>query len=129
MEIITISNQKGGVGKTTTAQTLAIGLYKKKYKVLLIDSDPQCNLTYSLNAMNKEKTLYNVYNGDDIKQCITPTMQGVHLLSGDIKLINADKQYTDIGKEYILKKATDEIKQYYDYIIIDTPPTLRNINN
>ena len=129
MEIITISNQKGGVGKTTTAQTLAIGLYKKKYKVLLIDSDPQCNLTYSLNAMNKEKTLYNVYNGDDIKQCIIPTTRGVHLLSGDIKLINADKQYTDIGKEYILKKATDEIKQYYDYIIIDTPPTLRNINN
>ena len=129
MEIITISNQKGGVGKTTTAQTLAIGLYKKKYKVLLIDRDPQCNLTYSLNAMNKEKTLYNVYNGDDIKQCIIPTTQGVHLLSGDIKLINADKQYTDIGKEYILKKATDAIKQYYDYIIIDTPPTLRNINN
>lgn len=129
MEIITISNQKGGVGKTTTAHTLAIGLFKKKYKVLLIDSDPQCNLTYSLNAMNKEKTLYNVYNGDDIKQGIIPTTQGVHLLSGDIKLINADKQYTDIGKEYILKKAIDSVKQYYDYIIIDTPPTLRNINN
>ena len=125
MEIITISNQKGGVGKTTTAHTLAIGLFKKKYKVLLIDSDPQCNLTYSLNAMNREKTLYNVYNGEDI----TPTTQGVHLLSGDIKLLNADKQYNDIGKEYILKKAIDSIKQYYDYIIIDTPPTLRNINN
>jgi len=129
MEIITISNQKGGVGKTTTAHTLAIGLFKKKYKVLLIDSDPQCNLTYSLNAMNREKTLYNVYNGENIKQCITPTTQGVHLLSGDIKLLNADKQYTDIGKEYILKKAIDEVKQFYDYIIIDTPPTLRNIDN
>ena len=129
MEIITISNQKGGVGKTTTAHTLAIGLFKKKYKVLLIDSDPQCNLTYSLNAMNREKTLYNVYNGENIKQCITQTTQGVHLLSGDIKLLNADKQYTDIGKEYILKKAIDEVKQFYDYIIIDTPPTLRNIDN
>ena len=129
MEIVTISNQKGGVGKTTTAHTLAIGLFKKKYKVLLIDSDPQCNLTYSLNAMNNEKSLYNVYNGENIKNCIVETTQGVHLLSGDIKLLNADKQYNDIGKEYILKKAIDSIKQYYDYIIIDTPPTLRNINN
>lgn len=128
MEIITISNQKGGVGKTTTAQTLAIGLLKKKYKVLLIDSDPQCNLTYSLNAMNNEKSLYNVYNGENIKNCIVETTQGVHLLSGNINLLNADKQYNDIGKEYILKKAIDEIKGYYDYIIIDTPPTLRNID-
>ena len=128
MEIITISNQKGGVGKTTTAQTLAIGLLKKKYKVLLIDSDPQCNLTYSLNAMNNEKSLYNVYNGENIKNCIVETTQGVHLLSGNINLLNADKQYNEIGKEYILKKAIDEIKGYYDYIIIDTPPTLRNID-
>lgn len=124
MEIITITNQKGGVGKTTTAQTLGTGLHHKGYKVLLIDADPQRNLTYTMDVMNSDNTLYDLLNGEYITKCITKTNQDIDIISGDIRLISADKQFTDTGREYLLKRAIAPIINMYDYIIIDTPPTL-----
>lgn len=124
VKIITISNQKGGVGKTTTTQTLAIGLAKKKKAVLVIDSDPQCNLTYTFDAMDREKTLYDLYNGEDINSCIYKTRQGVDIIAGNIRLKDSDKTFTELGKEYILSNALKVLYSEYDYILIDTPPTL-----
>ena len=123
MEIITVTNQKGGVGKTTTAQHLAIGLKKRGYKVLLVDFDQQGNLTYSLNC-DVKSTIYDV-----IKEEISAEQAICHspecdIIPGNILLSKAEKEFTETGREYLLRNALEPIKDKYDYIIIDTPPTL-----
>lgn len=75
--------------------------------------------------INTEYTLYNVYTKEaDINACIYETMQGVDLIAGSIRLKNSDSAFTDVGKEYILRDALKDLKKKYDYVIIDTPPTL-----
>ena len=123
MEIITVTNQKGGVGKTTTAQHLAIGLKNRGYKVLLVDSDQQGNLTYTLNC-NYNAGIYDVITGAiSAKDAIFHSSQ-CDIIAGDIKLSKAEKELVDTGREYFLKDALEPIKNEYDYIVIDTPPTL-----
>ncbi len=93
--------------------------------MLVIDSDPQCNLSYTLNAINTEYTLYDIYTSEaDIDACIYETSQGVDLIAGSIRLKNSDSVFTELGKEYILQNALKDLKKKYDYVIIDTPPTL-----
>lgn len=126
-KVITVANQKGGVGKTTTAQIVSIGLVKKGYKVLACDLDPQANLTSALgiNPEGDLVSIYDLFEGDcEISDAIVKTDSGVDLLIGSLMLSGADRKYSATGDEYKLKEALDTIKEDYDFIVIDTPPTL-----
>lgn len=126
---IAIANQKGGVGKTTTAINLSACLAEKDKKVLVIDTDPQGNTTsgFGIDKNNLENTIYELILGEcSISDCIIKKVvdnvsvlpSNVNLAAAEIELIGIDK------KEYILKKEVDYIKDEYDFIIIDCPPSL-----
>ncbi len=128
MKIITVSNIKGGVAKTTTAATVAAGLHKRKKRVLMIDSDPQTNLTMCFTNEPKEgdPTLYNVYTKamtiDEVKVEIKP---GLDLVPGDFSLCSADMEFlSKVGSIKIISNAIKASKGNYDYVVIDTPPNL-----
>lgn len=123
-QIMSVNNQKGGVAKTTTVQALGQGLSLKGYKVLLIDLDPQCNLSFSIGGDQSKNTMYEILNGDiDINNAII-TKGNLDLIPGNLFLSSADLEFTRTGKEYLLKESLDSVKDNYDFIIIDTPPAL-----
>lgn len=123
--IISVSNQKGGVGKTTTTQSLAAVLKSKGHKVLLIDLDPQSNLSTALNANNSQvMTIYEVMKNEcSIKDAIQETESG-DIVPSSMLLSVADMEFTKLGREQMLKEALEPVKDQYDYIVIDTPPAL-----
>jgi len=124
-QIISITNQKGGVGKSTTAQALGSGYFLKGYKVLLIDLDPQGNLSFTLGSRPDNYTILDVFQKHiTVTKAIQHTKGGIDLLSSSPSLSSADLQLTQTGKEYKLKEALAPVKNKYDYIIIDTPPSL-----
>lgn len=122
--IITITNQKGGAGKTTTAAALAAGLALKGYKILSIDLDAQGNLTYTAGAKMDGATALGVLTGEvKAEEAIQHTASG-DIIAANKALAGADAFIADTGKEYRLKEALDGVQRQYDYIIIDTPPAL-----
>lgn len=124
--IIAVSNQKGGVGKTTTATNLAYGLQLKGKKVLLVDSDPQGNSTDTWRANNSEgyPTLSDLlFTNEPVEECIQHTEVG-DILAGDPILEDAEKHLKNVAGYYRLKTRLEPLKSLYDYIIIDTPPNL-----
>ncbi len=124
IKTIAVINQKGGVGKSTTAAALGAGLSLKGYKVLYIDLDAQGNLTYTLGADIKGLTALEILTKEaTAEQTIQRTAQG-DVISASPSLAGADTLITAVGKEYRLKEALEPIKEKYDYIIIDTPPAL-----
>lgn len=122
--VYAIINQKGGVGKTTTAAALWAGLTSKGYKVLAVDLDAQANLSFNAGASTDDLTSLELLTGE-----ATAAEAIQHTQSGDIipasrALAGADSTITKTGKEYRLKEALEPIKGEYDFIILDTPPAL-----
>ena len=126
-EIIAVINQKGGVGKTTTAENIGAGLILKGYKVFFIDLDAQGNLSYSLGASTSGlagcSTMDVLTGRTTLKDAIQQTEQA-SVVASSSALIGADTVLTAIGKEYRLKEALAPLQEVFDYVVIDTPPAL-----
>ena len=129
-KIIAIANQKGGVGKTTTAINLAASLAVLEKKVLIIDADPQANTTSGLNFSpdnDEKRTLYEVMIGTiDVRDTLIQTeIANLHMIPSHINLVGAEIEILeDESRESVLKNALDRIKDEYDYIVIDCSPSL-----
>lgn len=126
MKILTFSNQKGGVGKTTTVQNLGKGLELLGKKVLLIDLDAQGNLTdsYGIDSNKLDKTIYNVLKGGASIRDVVCSSNGIDIIPSNLELSGADLEFSSIpGREFLLRDALEEIKGY-DYVLVDCPPNL-----
>jgi chromosome partitioning protein len=123
-KVISISNHKGGVGKTTSAINIGAGLNKLGKKVLLIDLDPQANLSQSLGLINQEKNIYGALKGEYKLEPIT-VLKGLDIIPSTLDLSGAEIELSsEPGREYILKELIEEVRSKYDFIIIDSPPSL-----
>ena len=128
-KIISVSNQKGGVGKTTTALSLSAALGVLEKKVLLIDMDPQSNATSGLGVDSNEATLssYNLIIGNAKASniVIQTSSPNLDLIPAKIDLVGLEIEIVnESSREYLLKNALEKIKEKYDFIIIDCPPSL-----
>lgn len=127
-EIIAVANQKGGVGKTTTSINLSACLAELGKKVLVIDLDPQGNTTSGLGVEREtiKATIYQLMLGESsMAESTKKVYDNLYLIPSDVNLAGAEIELIDIKeKEYVLKNEIDYIKDDYDYLIIDCPPSL-----
>lgn len=134
-KIIAVTNQKGGVGKTTTTLSLGVGLVRHGYKVLLVDADPQGDLTTSLGWYNPDELNYTLSNlitdtlfrdsSANVRNAILKHDEGVNIIPANIELSSIEAQLvTAMSRETALKNILNEVKDDYDYILIDCMPSL-----
>ncbi|HEX6159108.1 MAG TPA: AAA family ATPase, partial [Thermoanaerobaculia bacterium] len=127
-KILSLANQKGGVGKTTTAINLSASLAACERTVLLVDLDPQANATSGVGLdKHDEKSIYPVLtDGMNIREVIRPTeLPNFDVAPSSVDLVAAELELSDaIGREFYLRRALAEVAKEYDYIIIDSPPSL-----
>lgn len=122
-KVIAIANQKGGVAKTTTSGAMAASLKRRGFKVLAVDLDPQGNLSDGVGADNEtQNTIYELLKGET--NDVVQSLDAFDIIPSNIMLASADIEFTQTGKEYRLKEALAEIEKKYDYVILDTPPSL-----
>ncbi|WP_313387107.1 ParA family protein [Chishuiella sp.] len=122
--IISISNHKGGVGKTTSTINIGAALHKLGHKVLIVDLDAQANLTHSLGLENEEKNIYKTLT-EQVE--ITPLQykENFDIIASTLDMSAIDIELSgEAGREFILKERLSKIKDKYDYILLDTPPSL-----
>lgn len=128
MRVFCLTNNKGGVSKTTSTVNLAYAFVEKGYKTLVIDVDPQCNSTYSLlGNLDREQTLFDVlFDNAPLAQIIVPTKKPqLSVAPCSINLSAADLMLSSVhGRERKIARALQTIQNQYDYIFIDTPPNL-----
>lgn len=123
-KVISLLNHKGGVGKTTSVINIGAGLAQLGRKVLLVDLDPQANLTVSLGIPRQPVTIYECMRGESElepyhhKENVDVIMSTLDLSGAELELIN------EAGREYILRELFEPVREEYDYIIIDCPPSL-----
>lgn len=123
-KVISISNHKGGVGKTTSTINIGAGLNMLGKTVLLIDLDPQANLSQSLGLVEPERTIYGALRGEYKLQPIE-ILKGLDVIPSTLDLSGAEVEMSgEAGREYILRELLEPIRASYDYILIDSPPSL-----
>ena len=121
---ISISNHKGGVGKTTSAINIGAGLNKLGKKILLVDLDPQANLSQSLGLIDPERNIYGAIRGEYKAEPIT-VIKGLDVIPSTLDLSGAEIELSgEAGREYILRELLEPLRASYDYILIDSPPSL-----
>jgi len=123
-EIISIINQKGGVGKSTTAHALGCGMIMHGHRVLFVDLDGQGNLSQTLNADEADYSILDVLVGRVSAEEAICIVDDKHVLASSPSLAGADTLIVEVGKEFRLKEALEPLHDDYDYIILDTPPAL-----
>ena len=124
---ITFINQKGGVGKTSLSFNFGIGLANYKSKVLFVDMDPQCNLSYVMRAYKPEFTIYDLLLDNTIGQAAIFHAPEGDIIPGSDMLSTLDYSLPQENRESYLRNALETVKDLYDYIIIDSPPTLGTV--
>lgn len=122
---ISIATQKGGVGKTTSTGALAACFKKKGHKVLAVDMDPQGNLSFSMGADTEMgATIYDVIRGEAKARVAVQHTGVTDIIPASILLSGIELEFTGPGREYLLRDALEPLREYYDYILIDSPPGL-----
>lgn len=126
--VLCVSNQKGGVGKTTTSNALTVGLAARKMRVLAVDFDPQGNLSFGLGAQRPSedpRTIYQLIKKEtSFSEAVQHMPGGFDVLAANLLLSALDIEFTGAGREFLLRQTLAPVAARYDVILVDTPPDL-----